>query len=44
MASALNKLGKLAKRDSSLVTTVLDHRRKGAAVLGVLTERNLGQR
>ena len=44
MADALNELGKLAERDSSSVTTVPDDCCEGAAVLGVRTERNLGQR
>jgi len=32
MADALDKLGKLAKRDSSPVTTIPDHCCEGAAV------------
>jgi hypothetical protein len=44
IADALDKSGKLAKRDSSPVTTVPDHCCEGAAVQGVRTERNLGQR
>ena len=44
MADSLNELGKLAKRDSSTVTTVSDHRCKGVAVCGVRTERDLSQR
>ena len=43
IADALDKSGKLAERDSP-VATVPDHRCKGAVVLGVRTERNLGQR
>jgi hypothetical protein len=31
IANALDQLGKLAKRDSSLVATILDHRYKGVA-------------
>jgi hypothetical protein len=31
MANALDELGKLAKRDSSPVATISDHRYKGAA-------------
>jgi hypothetical protein len=44
MADALDESGKLAERDSSPVTTVPDHCCEGAAVCGVRTERNLGQR
>jgi len=44
MANARHKLDNLAERDASPVTTVQDDRRKGEAVCGVRTERDLGQR
>jgi hypothetical protein len=44
VAGAHDKLDNLGKRDSSPVTTILDDRRKGVAVYGVRTERDLGQR
>jgi hypothetical protein len=44
MADAFNESGKLAERDSSPVTALPDHCCEGAAVCGVRTERNLGQR
>jgi len=43
VANALDELGKLAERNTLPVTTLPDHCRKGAAVLGVWPERNLGQ-
>jgi hypothetical protein len=43
-ADAIDELCKLVERDSSLVTTILDHSYKGATVLRVWTECNLGQR
>jgi hypothetical protein len=44
MADSLDESHKLAERDTPPVTTVLDHRYKGAAMRGVPTERNLSQR
>jgi len=43
MANTLDELGKLVERDFLLVIILLDHRCKGAAVLRVWTECNLGQ-
>jgi hypothetical protein len=43
MTDAFNEPGKLAKRDSSPITTVSDHRFKGAAMWGVWAEGNLKQ-
>ncbi len=42
VAGARDKSDNLGERDSSPVTTVPDDRRKGVAVCGVQTERNLG--
>jgi hypothetical protein len=40
MAGAFDESGKLAERDSSPVTTVSNHRCKGAAMWGLRTEGN----
>jgi hypothetical protein len=44
MADALDKLGKLAERDSLFIITLLDHCCERAVMCGVRTEGNLGQR
>jgi len=44
VACARDKSSQLGERDSSPVTTVPDCRRKGVAVCGVRTERDLSQR
>jgi hypothetical protein len=44
MTDAFNKTDKLAERYSSPITTVSDHRCKGAAMWGVRAEGNLNQR
>ena len=41
MTDTFNESSKLAKRDSSPVTTVSDHRYKGVAMWGVQAEGNL---
>ena len=44
VAGARDESSQLGERDSSPVTTVPDRRRKGVAVCGVSTERDLSQR
>jgi hypothetical protein len=44
ITNAFNESGKLAERDSSLITTVSDHCCKGVAMWGVRAEGNLNQR
>jgi len=44
ISNAFNKSGKLSKRDSSPVTTILNYRCKGAAMWGVRAKGNLNQR